>query len=181
MQVVESRLSSTTLAVISALLVRNPLLKLMPDDVAFLQPSPTPDKSIAVGLPPVLTDYYLFLQLLRQNLLLCESTLPRFSSSLCFGLGPLTLFLPTPRLLYRMHIAPSSRTTAVATTESGGFESPLDSGELELRHEVDEPKGSISETDFMFLYNQSVTPGPGSASDIGQVCPLCGLKGGTSQ
>jgi hypothetical protein len=77
--VVESRLSSTTLAVISSLLLRNPLLKLTAEDVAFLQPSPVPDKSVTLGLPLVLSDCYLFLHLLRQNLLLYNAPHSPFS------------------------------------------------------------------------------------------------------
>lgn len=75
LQVVESRLSSTTLAVISSLLLRNPLLKLTGEDMAFLQPSPTPDRSISLNLPPLLSDCYLYLHLLRQNLLLYITSL----------------------------------------------------------------------------------------------------------
>ncbi len=69
-QLLENKLASATLSVISALLLRNPLLKLTADDVAFIHQSQQPAKTLAIPLPVGLTDPFLYLLFLRQNLLL---------------------------------------------------------------------------------------------------------------
>ncbi|KAL6042615.1 hypothetical protein QOT17_024351 [Balamuthia mandrillaris] len=68
-QLLENKLAAVTLSIISALLLRNPLLKLTPEDLAFIRSSNTPAQKCVVRIPSAVFDKYLYLLFLRQNLL----------------------------------------------------------------------------------------------------------------
>ena len=69
-QVLKNRLDDTTLDVISAMLARNPMLKLTPDDIQFIQPpGKDPTDIILCTIPQSATQYLFSVNyFLRQNL-----------------------------------------------------------------------------------------------------------------
>lgn len=67
---VESKLSSMTLNVISSLLLRNRQFKLNVEDVEFIRPfTKKPDRAVFIEIPSFVSRPFLFLLLLRQGLL----------------------------------------------------------------------------------------------------------------
>ncbi len=82
-QLLENKVVAITLAIISNLLIRNPLLKLTDEDVEFLRPERSmPVCHMPLYLPAfVLSELPLFMSFLRTNLLLFLSPLHRDGSA----------------------------------------------------------------------------------------------------
>jgi hypothetical protein len=78
--VIEARLASITVSLLSSLLLRNPLLRLTAEDIEFLRPEGhAPHRVLHILLPAIMrrASAPFFLQLLRQNLLLFMQPLHR--------------------------------------------------------------------------------------------------------
>ncbi|KAF2077134.1 hypothetical protein CYY_001581 [Polysphondylium violaceum] len=128
-QLLESRLASLTLSLISSLLLRNPMLKLTLQDVEFIKPPTSlPTSSVTIKLPYRISDYsldpYLFLLFLKQNFLQFLTNLHLVSAQSPPSLGSMQTIHPpassTP-VITTPNSSSSSSVVVVASSGSGGL------------------------------------------------------------